>query len=75
MPTKYVRNLIEQDYFEAIVFSGFEGKDLSENEKEENAFETEAPAPTIGTKDEEGNIVYAFNLTMRIKGGNNVELK
>ena len=26
-------------------------------------------------KDEEGNIVYAFNLTMRIKGGNNVELK
>ena len=75
MPTKYVRNLIEQDYFEAIVFSGFEGKDLSENEKEEDAFETEAPAPTITTKDEEGNIVYAFNLTMRIKGGNNVELK
>ena len=63
VPTKYVRNLIEQDYFEAITFTGFDGEEV---EQEENA----RPA-----KDDEAEYKYGFNLTMRIKGGNNVELK
>lgn len=73
MPTKYVRNLIDQDYFEAIVFTGFTGDDLSEDDEAE---ETEGGFTSATTRDdEEKNIVYGFELTMRIKGGNNVELK
>ncbi len=65
VPTKYVRNLIEQDYFEGIVFSGFEGEDLAEGMKDEER-EALGDAKTI---------VYECELTMRIKGGNEVELK
>lgn len=68
VPTKYVRNLIEQDYFEAILFAGFEGEDLNEG--------VDGTDPTTGaTREVEPNIVYECELTMRIKGGNNVELK
>ncbi len=61
--TKYVRNLIEQDYFEGITFVGFEGENLLEGQEDE-----------LG---EDLDPVYVYNceLAMRIKGGNNVELK
>ncbi len=65
VPTKYVRNLIEQDYFEAIVFTGFEGEEIELDDDVANA---------IGP-DEELPVYYNFGLTMRIKGGNDVELK
>lgn len=59
VPTKYVRNLVEQDYFENILYTGFkpesDGSDNSSND----------------TKSE---MSYTFSLSMRIKGGNEVEL-
>lgn len=64
IPTKYVRNLIEQDYFENVTFVGFNG------EKEEE--DKDAPS---SRNDEEAEVKYAFSLTMRLKGGNDVELK
>ncbi len=67
IPTKYVRNLIEQDYFEDILFTGFSGEDLSAEEEDEEGTTTASEA--------EGVIVYDWALTMRIKGGNDVELK
>ncbi|MBQ8411731.1 MAG: hypothetical protein IJX15_08410 [Ruminiclostridium sp.] len=63
IPTKYVRNLIEQDYFEGIVFTGYKGEDINEGAESENGQEVEP------------DIFYECELTMRIKGGNNVELK
>ena len=69
-PTKYVRNLIEQDYFEAITFTGFTGE-KPKVEEEENAEGTITPS----RNNEEEEVVYAFALTMRLKGGNNVEFK
>lgn len=69
VPTKYIRNLIEQDYFEAIEFSGFSGEE-PEKDKEDETTET----TTLGEA-EEGVIFYNSEITMRIKGGNNVELK
>lgn len=61
IPTKYVRNLIDQDYFENIIFTGFQGEDLEENE------ETNVTAA-------KGDERYSFALSMRLKGGNDVEL-
>lgn len=66
VPTKYVRNLIEQDYFEAITFLGFSGEELEEDDDD--------AAATVN-KDEDPFVYYNCELTMRIKGGNNVELK
>ncbi len=66
IPTQYVRNLIEQGYFEAITFTGFSGEEPVEEEDEEGA-------STVNKDDKD--ITYTFELTMRIKGGNNVELK
>ena len=69
IPTQYVRKLIEQDYFEGIVFTGFDGEDVTEEDDEENG-------ATLATNvDKEKDITYRFELTMRLKGGNNVELK
>ncbi len=72
MPTKYVRNLIEQDYFEAITFNGFQGEKPMEEEEEKNE---EGVTVSTSNKDEEEEVIYGFELTMRVKGGNNVELK
>ncbi len=71
MPTKYVRNLIDQGYFEAITFTGFNGE-VMEAEEDETA---EGVTTSSANKNEEEEVIYAFELTMRIKGGNNVELK
>jgi len=61
-PTQVVRNLIEQDYFEGITFNGFQGQEKGQEEGVTN------------NKDEK-DVQYAFSLTMRLKGGNDVELK
>lgn len=70
-PTKLVRNLIEQDYFEGIVFTGFDGE----------AFIAEEEGKTLDDMlienilDAAEGTVFECELTMRIKGGNEVELK
>ena len=69
MPTQYVRNLIDQDYFEGIVFTGFAGEDVTEEEET-----AEGATPAVNNQKEK-DITYRFELTMRLKGGNNVELK
>ncbi len=66
-PTKYIRNLIEQDYFEDIAFVGFTGETPEEEEEDEAN-----RRPVIAEKDHEG--VYSFAVSMRIRGGNHVEL-
>lgn len=63
IPTKVVRNLIEQDYFEDITFTGFSGVVLEED----------GNGNAVSAADKEGE--YIFNISMRIKGGNDVELK
>ena len=64
-PTKYVRALIDQDYFDAISYNGFTGEEIKESE--DNA----------GLKVEEkaGDYRYSFALSMRIRGGNGYEIK
>ena len=54
-----------QYYFENITFTGFEGEAMGDDANDSNA----------SSEDEEKEYKYAFNRTMRIKGGNNVELK
>ncbi len=68
-PTKYVRELIKQDYFEAIEFRGFTGEDLSEEE------EKNKQQGNIRTGDSKGDYRYSFTLTMRLRGGNAYEVK
>ena len=60
-PTQIVRNFLEQGYFEDVKFSGFTG--------------TEAVEEGSVSNSNEKDVKYNFSLTMRIKGGNNVELK
>lgn len=67
LPSKYVRNLIEQDYFENIVYEGFS---LESTEEEK----TDANGNKIVTENK-GDAKYTFELTMLIKGGNDVEVK
>lgn len=62
LPSKYVRNLIEQDYFENIVYEGFD-LETDDEKKDETAVST--------SKEKE----YSFELTMLIKGGNDVEVE
>jgi len=62
-PTQCVRRLIEQDYFEDISFSGFTGEKTEEEDENAEPNYTDFEAK------------YAFSLTMRLKGGNDVELK
>lgn len=61
IPTKYVRSLIDQDYFENISFIGFEGESLKEDSE-------------TNVTSAKGDSRYSFTLSMRIKGGNDVEL-
>lgn len=68
VPTQYIRNLIEQDYFEDIVFTGYVSED--EEEKEDN---NTSGGRRNNTRDDRQGI-FSFAVNMRIKGGNNVEL-
>ncbi len=63
IPTKYVRKLIEQDYFEGITFLGFSGEEIQED------------GVSFGIKEEAGDYKYAFSLSMKIRGGNGCELR
>ncbi|MCM1335081.1 MAG: hypothetical protein NC084_09495 [Bacteroides sp.] len=68
-PTKYIRNLIDQDYFEDIVFTGFTSESQDEEEDDNT---TTTRRPVVNRDNREG--LYSFAVSMRIKGGNSVEL-
>ena len=68
-PTRYIRNLIEQDYFEDIVFTGFTSEAPAEEEESADTG-NRRPANTRGDRE----AIYSFVVNMRIKGGNSVEL-
>ncbi len=68
-PTKYVRELIDQDYFENITFTGFTGEDMTKNEEEGSQ------GRSVRVADSKGEYRYSFGLTMRIRGGNAYEVK
>lgn len=70
-PTRYIRNLIEQDYFEDIIFTGFTSEKPDEKEKEDSSA-TGNRRPNNTRDDREA--LYSFAVNMRIKGGNSVEL-
>lgn len=63
IPTKYVRNLIEQDYFEGVTFTGFTGVKIEEDDTK------------VNVKDKKGDFSYSFGLSMKIRGGNGCELR
>ena len=62
IPTQYVRSLIEQDYFEAIQYSGYSGEEIEEDNDKAIVAE------------KAGDYRYSFALSMRIRGGNGCEL-
>lgn len=62
VPTQYVRALIEQDYFEGIEYSGYEGEEIEED------------ADTAFGAEKAGDYRYSFALAMRLRGGNGCEL-
>lgn len=70
VPTQYIRNLIEQDYFENIIFTGFTDENKDEEEDQENS--SSGGRRPGANKDRSG--LYSFIVNMRIKGGNSVEL-
>ncbi len=61
MPSDYVEKLVEQDYFDAIFYHGYEGNVVNQDEVEQN-----------NAKEE---VYYKFSLTMRVRGGNAYEAK
>ena len=62
VPTQYVRALIEQDYFEGIEYSGYDGEEIEED------------ADTAFGAEKAGDYRYSFALAMRLRGGNGCEL-
>lgn len=64
-PTKYVRALIDQDYFEDITYSGFTGDKIEESDEGEG----------LKVEEKAGDYRYSFALSMRIRGGNGYEIK
>lgn len=63
-PTKYVRALIDADYFDNITYNGFSGEEIGEDD--ENSLKVEEKA---------GDYRYSFVLNMRLRGGNAYEVK
>ena len=63
-PTKYVRALIDQDYFTDIKYFGFNGDKIEEESDQGLKVEEKA-----------GDYRYSFALSMRIRGGNGYEIK
>ncbi|MBP3856645.1 MAG: competence protein ComA [Ruminiclostridium sp.] len=63
-PTKFVRALIDQDYFENISYNGFEGEKIEEDGEQK-----------LKVQEKAGDYRYSFALTMRLRGGNEYEIK
>ncbi|MBO6230153.1 MAG: competence protein ComA [Ruminiclostridium sp.] len=63
-PTKYVRALIDRDYFDNITYTGFTGEEIEEGNEE-----------SLKVEEKAGDYRYSFALTMRLRGGNKYEIK
>ncbi len=72
-PTKYVRALIDRDYFDNIDYIGFEGEKIEE-EKEDNSYGYNYNR-NIQVEEAKGEYKYSFALSMRLRGGNAYEVK
>ena len=64
-PTKYVRALIDQDYFTDIIYVGFAGEKIEESDENKG----------LKVEEKAGDYRYSFALSMRIRGGNGYEIK
>ena len=67
-PTKFYRQLIEQDYFEGYTYSGFSGEEIGGDDEEGNA-------TAVHAGEKAGDYRYSFALSMRFRGGNGYEIK
>ncbi len=72
-PTKYVRALIDQDYFEDIRYTGYSGEKLETEEEDNNR--SSGGRSSTQVKDAKGEYRYSFSLTMQLRGGNEYEIK
>ena len=76
-PTNFVRDLIAQDYFEAIEYTGFRGEKIEIREVQQNSSIVQNQTDEskyLGVIDQEdGEYRYEVSLTMRIRGGNGYE--
>lgn len=63
-PTKFVRALIEADYFDNVYYTGFSGDKIEEGD--DNSIKVEEKA---------GDYRYSFILNLRLRGGNKYEVK
>ena len=63
-PTKYVRALIDQDYFDNIVYDGFEGELIADGGETK-----------LKVQEKAGDYRYSFALSMILRGGNAYEVK
>jgi len=70
-PTKYVRALIDQDYFENITYTGFQGEKIEQEEDKNNS----SGRRNVQVSDAKGEYRYSFTLNMQIRGGNEYEIK
>ncbi len=62
-PTRFVRELIDQDYFEEITYLGFEGEEIEEDGED------------LKIAEKKGDYRYSFGISMRLRGGNGYEIK
>ncbi len=54
-PTKFVRALIDQDYFEQITYVGFTGEEIEED------------GEALKIEEKKGDYRYSFNISMRLR--------
>lgn len=72
-PTKYVRALIDADYFDNITYVGFVGTDNKDEEEEEK--NNNSSRPNVQVEESKGDYTYSFQLSMLLRGGNGYEIK
>lgn len=63
-PTKYVRALLDRDYFDDITYYGYDGELIAEGSESK-----------LKVAEKAGDYRYSFALTMRLRGGNAYEIK
>jgi len=72
-PTKYVRALIDADYFDNITYTGFAGEKNKSEEDEEGG--QQAGRRNVQVAEAKGDYNYSFTLNMLLRGGNGYEIK
>jgi type IV pilus assembly protein PilM len=63
-PTKFVRSLIEEDYFDNVFYTGFSGEKIKDGDDQ-----------AIKVEEKAGDYRYSFILTLKLRGGNAYEVK